>query len=263
MSPPVRIGLDLDGTVLDSRRRHVVAVVRAAGEEGVSLSEAMAERYFALKCDGATGLEALRRLEVASAEGICRRWLERIETREMLALDHPYPGVAEVLATAHGAGMRFVLVTARRDAAAVREQLVQHDLARFFDDIRVIDPFQDLIPADTRFDSSAGIEPPLRRQPSGRTPAPGEGRQKDTRRSFQGPPGMAGGGKARACADLVLSAVIGDTEVDLAWAQGMGVPFLGVGWGFRSPEFWAGRGVTVFPGLREAIDEVGEVGEVG
>jgi len=136
----MRIGLDLDGTLLDSRLRHTVALRKAAGSLAVPLTEEDAQRYLQLKCDGASGLDALRQLRIPQAESISKRWVEIIESEDMLALDQLYPDTREALARQQSLQTEFILVTGRQDPAAVRRQISKLGLEGFLREIIVVDP---------------------------------------------------------------------------------------------------------------------------
>ena len=199
----MRIGIDLDGTLLDSRRRHVEALLRVAGHLAIPFSEDKARCYFELKCNGATGVEALRQLNVPAAEDIAQRWLALIENTEMLTLDKLYPDTLEVLKRQQHAGDIFVLVTARRDSAAVKHQIASLGLEPVLHEIIVLNPM-------------------------------------DQTRS-----------KAIATKNHGLQAVVGDTEVDLGWAENLSVPFFASAFGFRSVEYWRQQNVDTYASLSE------------
>jgi phosphoglycolate phosphatase-like HAD superfamily hydrolase len=134
------IGLDLDGTVLDSRLRHSAALREAASAFGVCLSEEDVSAYSRLKLDGLNGLAALRQLEIAKAESISQRWSEIIENEDLLALDKLYEDVPVALQKATAAGDTFVMVTARRKQDAARKQIAALGLNAFMHEILIVDP---------------------------------------------------------------------------------------------------------------------------
>jgi phosphoglycolate phosphatase-like HAD superfamily hydrolase len=136
----MRIGLDLDGTLLDSRLRHIAALHKAADRLRVPLTEDDARRYLRLKCDGASGVEALRQLGIQRAENLSKRWTEIIESEDMLALDQPYPDTLDALARQKSCRTEFILVTGRQDPAAVRRQVSRLGLEEYFREVIVVDP---------------------------------------------------------------------------------------------------------------------------
>lgn len=134
------IGLDLDGTLLDSRPRHMVALLQVAEALAVSLSESDAHAYFRLKCNGANGIEALRQLGIPAAEDISRGWIEIIESEEMLALDLLYPDTLDTLNQQRARSNAFVLVTSRQNPAAVQRQIAMFGLEEYLEEIVIVDP---------------------------------------------------------------------------------------------------------------------------
>ena len=152
------IGLDLDGTLLDSRLRHMVTLQRAAEALAVPLSEDDAQEFFQEKREGNSGIEALRRLGIPSAENISLRWIEMIETEEMLALDRLYPDTMDALMRQWARKSTFVLATGRHDQAAARRQISRLGLQEFFCAMIFVDPLdrsQTKAAATRRYDLGA------------------------------------------------------------------------------------------------------------
>lgn len=75
------------------------------------------------KTTGASTAAALAARGVADAATIAARWAEVVEDIDLLALDPPVPDLEAALATIAAAGMDVAIVTARRDAEAVRAQI--------------------------------------------------------------------------------------------------------------------------------------------
>jgi len=134
------IGLDLDGTLLDSRLRHIAALQQAAEACGVRLSENDAQMYFRLKREGNNGTEALRQLGISRYENIVRQWGEIIESEEMLAFDRPYSDTLQVLKLQQDRKDAFVLVTGRQNRVLAGWQIAKLGLEGFFCEIIVVDP---------------------------------------------------------------------------------------------------------------------------
>jgi phosphoglycolate phosphatase-like HAD superfamily hydrolase len=134
------IGLDLDGTLLDSRLRHAVALRRAAEALAAPLPERDVQAYLRLKCDGCSGVAALRQLGVQAAEEISQRWVEIIESEEMLALDQLYPDTLDALGCQWSGQNEFALVTGRQNPEAARRQIIRMGMESFFCEVIVVDP---------------------------------------------------------------------------------------------------------------------------
>jgi phosphoglycolate phosphatase-like HAD superfamily hydrolase len=205
------IGLDLDGTLLDSRLRHVVALYHAAEVSEVPLCDEDAQAYFKLKCDGYSGIEAMRQLGIAQAEDISRRWVEMIESEEMLALDRLYPDTLDMLKRRREHGNVFVLVTGRHNSKLACRQIAKLGLEEYFHDIIIVDPLD-------RFMS-----------------------------------------KALAARRHDFNAIVGDTEIDLQWAEDLGVDFYASSFGFRSESYWIKRRVTSYVSLSDIFDAISQI----
>ena len=132
------LGLDLDGTLLDSRLRHVIALQHAAKALAVPLSEAQVQTYSLLKSNGSSGIEALQQLRISAAKEISQRWVEIIESEEMLAADRLYSDTITALKRAQDQGYSFVLVTGRQNPEAARHQIASLGLKDFFREIFVV-----------------------------------------------------------------------------------------------------------------------------
>jgi phosphoglycolate phosphatase-like HAD superfamily hydrolase len=123
---------DLDGTLLDVRRRHYAVyshVLRELGQPPLPEAE-----YWRRRRDGEGTLAVVGDLPGDIVSRFQAAWLDRIESRHYLALDRPYAdvrGVLMELCRDH----RLVLVTLRRDAAALSWQLWESRLTPFFKEV--------------------------------------------------------------------------------------------------------------------------------
>jgi phosphoglycolate phosphatase-like HAD superfamily hydrolase len=123
---------DLDGTLLDVRRRHYAVyshVLRELGQPPLPEAE-----YWRRRRDGEGTLSVVGDLPGDIVSRFQAAWIERIESRPYLALDRPYAEVRDVL-TELRRNHRLVLVTLRRDAVALAWQLSEARLTPFFQDI--------------------------------------------------------------------------------------------------------------------------------
>jgi phosphoglycolate phosphatase-like HAD superfamily hydrolase len=111
--------LDLDGTLVDVKRRHYLAYARAAGtvgEQPVSL-----RAYWALRRRGASTMELAPADEERRATFL-ETWLAEVESAENLRLDTMIPGARRALSRV-GERYELALVTLRRDWGSLMEQL--------------------------------------------------------------------------------------------------------------------------------------------
>jgi phosphoglycolate phosphatase-like HAD superfamily hydrolase len=106
--------IDLDGTILDARRRQVAVAEAAALRIGWRLD---GDAFWREKRRGATTAEAFHALGVANVASskADRWWREHIERAIWLELDRPLRGALPTLAQIERDGWRVVVLTARRN----------------------------------------------------------------------------------------------------------------------------------------------------
>ena len=125
---------DLDGTLLDDRKRHYACyldIVEKYG--GTPVSE---ERYWELKRNK---IKRTVLLEETAFEGTYQQyldeWIERIEQIGYLRREKLRPGAEELLKKLHTAAEKVVLVTMRNHTERVEQQLQWLGIAGYFDAI--------------------------------------------------------------------------------------------------------------------------------
>lgn len=118
----MKIGLDLDGTLLDCRARQVGLMATLARATGLQLDAA---RYWQLKRDGLSNRDALGRMGMAPdiAAALCGLWERAIEDVAWLAWDRVLPGVHATLRRWREQGHTLHLVSARRIPVHAEQQL--------------------------------------------------------------------------------------------------------------------------------------------
>lgn len=136
------IGLDFDGTLLDSRARHAAALSQAARELGLVLPDGLPERFVAEKSNGSPGVEVLARHQIARARDLAGRWTVIVEDLELQALDRLYPDVLPCLTEGRRHECRYVVATARQNPAAAVGQAERLGLRLLVEDFIVVDPLR-------------------------------------------------------------------------------------------------------------------------
>jgi phosphoglycolate phosphatase len=136
------LALDLDGTLIDARRRQLAVLAKALTD--LELPPVPPELFWGRKRGGETTVEALIALGVddGEASAVAARWVERIEEEGELAGDFLLPGVEETLVDLATRGVRPVVVTARAHPDRVRDQFATLGLDRWCDGLHVVDPSQ-------------------------------------------------------------------------------------------------------------------------
>lgn len=131
-----RIAFDLDGTLLDSRKRHAILMHDILCRKGLNLSVDDLVEY---KADGHNNIEWLqsRGFTIELAKEINREWIERIESPEYLQLDELYSHVIATLKLLSENNTLF-LITARKNELSARKQISKLGISQYFEDVIVV-----------------------------------------------------------------------------------------------------------------------------
>lgn len=124
--------LDLDGTLVDVRRKHYAAYVDTLRELGVA--PVAAHEYWRRRREGASNADLLREAAGPCDPRFLERWVDRVESPDYVRLDSLIPGARSTLASLRRS-FELVLVTMRRDRVALDEQLDDLALTRLLSDI--------------------------------------------------------------------------------------------------------------------------------
>lgn len=127
--------LDLDGTVIDSRKRLYTLFRKLVPQAEYSMDD-----YWTLKKEKIGHEEILRKhflFSEADFADFNRTWHHEIEKPEWLALDTPIAGVKSYLESLRNRNLRLFLVTARQSEKNTLQQLADLELHDLFDGIWV------------------------------------------------------------------------------------------------------------------------------
>lgn len=123
---------DLDGTLIDVRRRHFAAYTDAARELGLTpLNEG---EFWARRRDGAELEDLVADLSTDDLEQFEQRWHELADAPSYVRLDALVPGARATLAALREA-YELVLVTLREDREALLHQLDEFSLTDLFSQV--------------------------------------------------------------------------------------------------------------------------------
>jgi phosphoglycolate phosphatase len=129
-----KLFIDLDGTILDSRKR-VYEVFQFLNKQ----SDLSFNSYWEIKREGVSHENILlNRFNFSETEvrNFTSKWMKEIELEKWLNLDLPFPNVIHTLEkfkTKH----QLILVTARQKADLTIEQLKKNQLHQFFFDVLI------------------------------------------------------------------------------------------------------------------------------
>lgn len=132
-----RIAFDLDGTLLDSRKRHQVVMDYVLDEMHLDIDTTNLVSY---KADGHNNISWLESKGVDSgkASEINKRWVELIENEKFLSEDVLYENTIEILKK-YSQDNYLLLLTARNNIEGARRQISNLGLLQYFDDIKIVE----------------------------------------------------------------------------------------------------------------------------
>jgi len=195
--------LDLDGTLIDSARRHWVLMEKLLQQYCPDKAESFAAaEYMQYKADGHSGkqyLTEILHLDEAKVGEIQKEWQEHIEDEEYLALDRLYDDTIPFLEEQKEKGDTIIYLTARQNRRGLYASLDRLDIRKYASRVIVVDPRK------AKAEKIAAAQELL-----------------------------------QAGEDLIL---VGDTENEYAVAQELQLPVYLLNRGFRSKNYWETHGV--------------------
>ena len=120
---------DLDGTLVDVRKRHYAAYADTMRELG--LTPLPEQTYWDARRDGASNADLMGNVDTEYHNRFAEKWLARVESPSYVRLDTLIPGARATLAALRES-YELVLVTMRQDRASLLEQLDELSLRKFF-----------------------------------------------------------------------------------------------------------------------------------
>lgn len=208
--------LDLDGTLIDSAKRHwllMEEVLKKHCPEQAGSFDATA--FMQYKADGHSGKQYLKEvlhLDDESSRRIQGYWQAQIEDEKFLETDLLYEDTISFLQQIQQKGYRIAYLTARQNSHGLNNELARLGIAEYAEQVIVVNP-------------TAAKEEKIQAT--------------QVLRMFD--------------PQVIL---IGDTENEQAVAEAVGIPVYLLHRGFRSRTYWAAKNVTSYENLHEIIEGV-------
>lgn len=120
---------DLDGTLVDIRKRHYAAYADTMRE--LDLTPLSEQAYWDGRRNGASNADLIGNVDAECHGRFTEKWLERVESPSYVRLDTLIPGARATLAALRES-YELVLVTMRQDRESLLEQLDELSLRKFF-----------------------------------------------------------------------------------------------------------------------------------
>lgn len=137
----MRVYFDLDGTLIDSTKRHAVLLQRILDNQKIEIQKNVIDKYLQYKCDGGNTkgfLINVLGLEKKEAEEICRIWIKDIEKEEYLDMDILYPESMDVLGYLKRRNIQIFYISARANYNGVMKELIRLGINTFPDNIYIV-----------------------------------------------------------------------------------------------------------------------------
>ena len=167
---------DLDGTLIDSKKRHYLLMAELLKKKNIVVSESFADDFLRYKADGKSGLNYLVNvigLTKKESEEINQLWISNIEKDYWLNSDVLFYDAIETCEKCIENGIEIVFVTCRHNQSGTLHQLNALGLTKYAKEIFIIDPLKqdknttvkkitattkiDLIVGDTEVDYKAAL----------------------------------------------------------------------------------------------------------
>lgn len=136
----IRIGIDLDGTLIDSKYRHYMLLVDLIKHfDQSSLGKLSYDEFIAYKENGYSTLAFLERIQIENCKSISDEWIERIEYENYLEHDKLFPETVTFLG-AMCKKSQLYLVTARNDEKNALKQIRKLGIVDYFEKLVIVKP---------------------------------------------------------------------------------------------------------------------------
>ena len=127
------IVVDLDGTVIDSTKRHYLLLKKLLQDSSLSTTFS-AKGYLSYKRDGHSNYDFLTKkinIDPELANKIQTEWIANIESQEWIATDVLYPDAIKFLNNIKNSGHRIIFLTIRQNPKTLHYELKKLHLTSF------------------------------------------------------------------------------------------------------------------------------------
>lgn len=134
--------LDLDGTLIDSSKRHYVLMEKLLKEYADNISFNPAD-YMEYKRMGNSGKQYLKEelgLDKETSDAISKEWVTNIENEEYMDLDELYTDTIEFLDALKQKQYKIIFLSARHNRTNTLKQLEKFGIKEYADAIYVVSP---------------------------------------------------------------------------------------------------------------------------
>ncbi len=132
------VAFDFDGTLLDSRQRHIAVLNDILEKYEISVDT---QDLIEFKRMGKNNVDYLvsKNVPEQTAKQIQAQWIENIENDEYLVLDRLYPNAIELLEQ-YGQENDLILVSARKNVQGLLNQVKNLNIENYFMAIKAVNP---------------------------------------------------------------------------------------------------------------------------
>lgn len=137
------VAFDFDGTLLDSRNRHIIVMRDVLSQFNISLS---VDDLVEFKSNGKNNIDYLisKGINRDTAENIQKQWVKDIEKPKYLDIDVLYNDAIELLEK-YKQDNDLILVTARSNIDGLNNQIDKFDLRKYFKEIFIVNPGKNVV----------------------------------------------------------------------------------------------------------------------
>lgn len=136
------IAIDLDGTLLDSSKRHIILLRKILKSQKIKLN---VNDYLSFKRMGRSTKDYLlnKGIDKKIINKIFNKWVSNIENIELLKLDILYKD-SKIFLEKYYKKYNLILITGRSNIKNTKKQLENFDISKFFKEIEIIYPTKDI-----------------------------------------------------------------------------------------------------------------------